>query len=273
MERPAPTAPGEPLRRPAGRPVLEFDDVSYSYGRTPVLRDISLTVREQELLAIVGANGAGKTTLMRLGLGLLSPTQGTVRLFGTPIERFRDWGHIGYVPQRAAASSVLPISVEEVVRTGLAGQLGLVGRPTARHHERMAHVLDLLGLTGVARLRITSLSGGQQQRALIARALVTEPRLLVLDEPTTGVDAQAREVLRSSIEHLVELEGVAVVYVSHDPEAFFGMADRIIEIRAGRIIETGPHDHPHLEAEHPSEPAPAVTPPAPLAQPPSGRSS
>jgi zinc transport system ATP-binding protein len=136
------------------------------------------------------------------------------------------------------------------VRTGLAGQLGLFRRPTPEHRDRMEHVLDLMGLAALRRQTITRLSGGQQQRALIARALVTRPDLLVLDEPTTGVDAGARGVLRESLEHLVHVEGVAVAYISHDPEGFAGLADRVIEMRAGRAVpceDPSAHGHAHVD--------------------------
>jgi zinc transport system ATP-binding protein len=192
---------------------------------------------EGEFVALVGANGAGKTTLLKLGLGLLAPTHGTVRLFGTPLSRFRDWGRVGYVPQRAAADSALPVSVEEVVRTGLAGTLGLVRRPSAQQRERIEHVLDVLGIAGIRSAPVNRLSGGQQQRALIARALVTSPSLLILDEPTTGVDQRARSALRESLEHLVHIEGVAVAYISHDPEGFTGLADRVLEVVAGSVVD------------------------------------
>jgi zinc transport system ATP-binding protein len=230
----------------ANKAVLEFDKVTFGYGRIPVLREVSLQIAEGELVAIVGANGSGKTTLVRLGLGLIRPTHGTVRLFATPLAAFRDWGKVGYVPQRAAVDTAVPVSVEEAVRTGLAGQLGLLGRPRPAHRRRMEHVLDLLGLAGMRHRPVSRLSGGQQQRTLIARALVTEPRLLVLDEPTTGVDADARGILRESLEHLVHTEGVAVVYISHDPEGFAGLANRVLEIRAGRALPCeDPFAHVH----------------------------
>lgn len=233
---------------------LSFEQVTFGYTRLPVLREVSFQVRSSELVALVGANGAGKTTLMQLGLGLLRPTHGTVRLFGEPIERFRRQCLVGYVPQRAAANQAIPISVGEVVRTGLAGHLGLFRRPGKQERERIDHVLGLLGLAAIANQPVWELSGGQLQRTLIARALVTQPRLLVLDEPTTGVDADARRILREALEHLVRTEGVAVVYISHDPEAFQGLADRVVEVRAGRLrtlyadgqpVEdpTASHDH------------------------------
>lgn len=216
---------------------LELDQVTFGYGRLPVLREASLRIGQGQFVAVVGANGSGKTTLMRLALGLLRPTHGTVRLFGTPVERFSDWRLVGYVPQRAIADATLPVSVEEVVRTGLAGKLGLFRRPDAGDRARMEHVLDLMGLAALRRQRLSRLSGGQQQRALIARALVTAPGLLVLDEPTTGVDLQARSALRESLEHLVAVERMAVVYVSHDPEGFAGLAHRVVAVRAGRLVE------------------------------------
>ncbi len=219
---------------------LELDAVGFGYGRDAVLHDADLRVREGELVAVVGANGAGKTTMLKLALGLLAPTSGVVRLFGTPVASFRDWQRVGYVPQRAAAASVLPVSVDEVVRSGLAGALGLWRRPDAAQRARIAHVLDLLGLAAVRAAPVATLSGGQQQRALIARALVTAPRLLVLDEPTTGVDAAARATLRASLEHLVHDEHVAVVYSSHDPHALRGLADRVVEVRDGGLHDVAP---------------------------------
>jgi zinc transport system ATP-binding protein len=171
---------------------------------------------------------------MKLGLGLLRPGTGLVRLFGEELALFRAWWRVGYVPQRAAARSTIPVSVEEVVVSGLAARTRVIRRRSAEEGARIDHVVELLGLEGVRRARLSELSGGQQQRALIARALVTAPDLLVLDEPTTGVDAEARSVLRESLHHLVEVEGMAVVYVSHDPEGFSGLAQRVVEVVGGR---------------------------------------
>ena len=238
------------MRRQAVPPALELDEVSFAYGGGPVLRQASLRVSEGEFVAVVGGNGSGKTTLMKIALGLLSPGTGHVRLFGDDIKSFRDWHKVGYVPQRAVAVSALPISVDEVVRSGLAARARWLGRRRPEEHARIEHVVDLLGLVAVRRSRVSELSGGQQQRALIARALVTAPRLLVMDEPTTGVDSHARQILRTSLEHLVDVEGMAVVYVSHDPEGFSGLAQRVVEVADGRA---GP---PH---EEPASPHPVTT--------------
>lgn len=215
---------------------LELDGVSFGYGGSPVLSHVSLQVRAGEFLAVVGANGAGKSTLVRLALGLLPADTGAVRIFGTDLARFRQWSQVGYVPQRASAASTLPVSVEEVVRSGLAGQLRPLQRMSASQRGRMEHVVDLLGLSAVLRRPVADLSGGQQQRALIARALVTGPRLLFLDEPTVGVDAEVKAALRGSLEHLVQVEGVAVVCISHDPASFVGLADRVVEVTGGGLV-------------------------------------
>lgn len=215
---------------------LELDKVSFAYGGVSVLRLASLCVREGEFVAVVGGNGSGKTTLMKIALGLLPPKAGQIRLFGDDITSFRDWHKVGYVPQRAVTVSALPISVDEVVGSGLAARARWLGRRRPNEFERIEHVVDLLGLVKYRRSRMSELSGGQQQRALIARALVTAPRLLVMDEPTTGVDAEARQILRESLEHLVGVEGMAVVYVSHDPEGFSGLAQRVVEVVDGKAI-------------------------------------
>ncbi len=238
---------------PQPEAALEFDQVTFGYGRVPVLREVSLVIHPGEFYAIVGANGSGKTTLMKLGLGLLRATYGTVRLFGEPVDRFSDWHKVGYVPQRAAARPTLPVSVDEVVRTGLAGHLGLFRRPSTTHRTRIEHVIDVMGLGDIRRKPINRLSGGQQQRALIARALVTAPRLLVLDEPTTGVDAAARHALREALEHLVRVEAVAVAYISHDPEGFAGLAHHVVEVAAGRLFDVAIEDHAHGTAPSPQE--------------------
>lgn len=232
-------APGEPPAGPAP-PALAFEQVTFGYQRLPVLREVSLRVEPGEFVAVVGPNGSGKSTLVGVGLGLLRPAHGTVRLFGTPVDRFAEWHRIGYVPQRAAADAAIPISVEEVVRSGLAHRVGLLRRPSPAQREKLEHVMEVMGLTALRREAVGTLSGGQQQRALIARALVTGPELLVLDEPTTGVDAHARHVLRESLEHLRHHEQVAMVYISHDPQGFAGLADRVVEMRAGRAAETDP---------------------------------
>jgi zinc transport system ATP-binding protein len=196
--------------------VLDLQGVTFGFGGPPVLEDVSLTVETGEFVGIIGPNGSGKTTLLRVMLGLLSPETGTATLFGTPVESFQAWRRVGYVPQRAMLDAALPVTVAEVVATGLVPLLGLFRRPGASGHRRVHEVLNLVGMEAHARSRIGALSAGQQQRVLIARALVTDPELLVLDEPTGGVDPEVQTSFYALLQHLNRERNVTLILVSHD---------------------------------------------------------
>ncbi len=149
-------------------------------------------------------------------LGLLEPTRGTARLFGHPPSSFRQWGRLGYVPQKAMLDPALPATVHEVVATGLVPTLGLFGRISGRQRRRIAEVLGHVGMDAHAAARIGALSTGQQQRVLIARALVSNPELLILDEPTGGVDPEAQTSFYALLQHLNRERDVTLILVSHD---------------------------------------------------------
>jgi zinc transport system ATP-binding protein len=196
--------------------VLTMENVSFSYTRQPVLEDISLTVYAGDFLGIVGPNGSGKSTLLKLILHLLRPTAGRILLFGTEQSQFRQWTQVGYVPQKATAfHHGFPATVREVVQSGLTASLGLFRRPGASGRKRVDEALEQVGVSGLRDRIIGELSGGQQQRVLIAKALVSGPRLLILDEPTVGVDLQAQEQFYSLLATL-RLQGMTLVMVSHD---------------------------------------------------------
>ncbi len=191
--------------------------VSFRYDGTPVLVDIDLAIREGDFLAIIGPNGSGKTTLVKVILGLLPPSAGEIRLFGRAPAEFTDWGQIGYVPQKAThVDPFFPASVEEVV--GMALMAGpRTGSPSGRDaRARVREALEHVGMGGSARTPIGRLSGGQQQRAFIARALVTSPRVLFLDEPTTGVDADNQTSFYELLDRLNRDEGLTIVLITHD---------------------------------------------------------
>jgi len=198
------------------RPYIDLEDVAFDYGQVRVLEGINLTVDPGDFLGIIGPNGSGKTTLLRIMLGLLEPTQGTVRLFGHPPAAFRQWGRLGYVPQKAMLDPALPATVREVVATGLVPSLGSFGRIAALHRKRIAEVLGQVGMQTHDSARIGALSPGQQQRVLIARALVCNPEILILDEPTGGVDPEAQTSLYILLQHLNREREVTLVLVSHD---------------------------------------------------------
>lgn len=197
-------------------PAVELKHITFRYATEPILDDVTFSVAEGDYVGLVGGNGSGKTTALRVMLGLLAPETGEVRLFGEPIQDFREWSAVGYVPQHAARTDIaFPATVREVVASGL--PRGLSARPWLSSAER-ARVDDVLRLSGLERFadrRLGELSGGERQKALIARALVSEPQLLVLDEPTTGVDARSEQEFYAFLGEL-NRQGMTIVLVSHD---------------------------------------------------------
>jgi zinc transport system ATP-binding protein len=198
------------------RPFVELEGVGVSYGEVRVLDGINLTVEPGDFLGIIGPNGSGKTTLLRVMLGLLEPQEGSVRLFGQPPASFREWRRVGYVPQRAVLDPSLPVTVQEVVASGLVASLGVFQRIGRAQRLRVSEALARAGMEAHARARIGALSTGQQQRVLIARALVSDPELIILDEPTGGVDPEAQTSFYAMLHHLNREREVTLVLVSHD---------------------------------------------------------
>jgi zinc transport system ATP-binding protein len=196
-------------------PLLEVDRVSVRYGDTLVLESVSLAVEQGEFLGIIGPNGSGKTTLLRVMLGLLRPTSGSVRLFGEALGSFREWRRLGYMPQRTTFDGTLPVTAAEVVATGLVSGLGF-RRTGPDERRKVTESLALVGMEKHARTRMGVLSTGQQQRVLIARALVSDPELLLLDEPTASIDVEAQSSFYTLLRSFNRERGVTLVIVSHD---------------------------------------------------------
>ena len=207
-------------------PVAELRDVEFGYTATPVLEDVSLRIDSGEYAAIVGPNGSGKSTLMKLMLGLLRPDRGEVRLFGEPAHGFDDGSRIGYVAQHASASKEMPITVREVVKMGRFPHVGF-RRLSDDDWATVDEALETVGMSAFADRRVTQLSGGQRQRAFIARALASEADLLVLDEPTVGVDAESVDAFYELLEGLND-DGITVVLIEHDLTAVTDHAERVI---------------------------------------------
>ena len=212
---------------------LRLDDVSFAYGHAPpVLRHVELVVERGEFVAIAGPNGGGKTTLVRLVVGLEEPASGRVE---------RLVRKVGYLPQRAQAGIDAPLTVRELVTSGRASLARLVGPLTAADRNAVREAIDRVGLTPQADRRVSVLSGGQQQRAFIAKALAAEPELLVLDEPTTGVDVEAQEAIASLLQRLRDDLGMTILYVSHEFGAVEHVVQRLVLVRE-RIVFDGPPD-------------------------------
>jgi ABC-type Mn2+/Zn2+ transport system ATPase subunit len=212
-------------------PVLCAEGVSFAFGSHRVLEDVGLEVSRGEFIALVGPNGAGKSTLLRIVLGLMSPQAGRVELFGSPPRRLSERWRLGYVPQRPRLAPDLPATVEEVVAAGRLAKQGWWRRTRPVDRDAVTHALESVALADLRSHRVTELSGGQQQRVLIAKALVTEPELLILDEPIAGVDAQAQRLFRDSLVHLLREHGAAVLLVSHELGAVADDLDRVVVLR------------------------------------------
>ena len=220
--------------------IAEAHGVGFSYGVEPVLSGVDLKVGAGEFVALVGANGSGKSTLLRILLGLVRADSGRVRLFGHDPRELPERWRIGYVPQRTAVAPSMPATVEEVVASGRLARRGWHRRPRAADREEVDHALESVALMDRRGDRIGTLSGGQQQRALIAKALVSRPELLVLDEPVAGVDLDSQARFREALVHLVSDHGAAILLVSHELGAVAGDLDRVVVLGQGRVTFDGP---------------------------------
>jgi zinc transport system ATP-binding protein len=215
----------------AGGPdVVRVDHVSFAYDDgVPVLDDLTLSVRPGEFVAVVGPNGAGKSTLLKIILGLIQPQRGKVELFGQELSRFREWWRLGYVPQRIEQSNPhFPATVEEIVLLGRVAKIGLFRWPGRADRAAAHRALELVGMDDLRHRMIGQLSGGQQQRVYIARALAAEPELLILDEPTAGVDAESQARFYMLLNELNQKLGVALMFVSHDIGPLREMLDTVV---------------------------------------------
>ena len=222
-----------------------------AYNERPVLRGVDLTVHSGEVVAILGANGSGKSTLVKAALGLVPLAAGSVELFGTPLKRFRNWSRLGYVPQRLGAGGGVPATVGEVVASGRLARRGW--RPSSKADRAAVQAaIDAVGLAERVKDPVGTLSGGQQQRTLIARALAGQPELLVLDEPTAGVDAASQAAFADALGDFVR-GGGSVALVAHELGPLAPLVSRAVVVHDGVIAHDGPIPEPaghHADPDH-----------------------
>ncbi len=243
-----------------------FDLVSGTVvlGGRRILEDVSVQVEAGEFVAILGDNGSGKTTLVRTLVGLVPLASGSLSVYGTPIAQFHDRSRLGYVPQRLAVGGGVPMTVREVVASGRTSRVSRWRRMSKTDWAAIDHALEDVGLADRGGDAVTTLSGGQQQRVLIARALAGEPDVLVLDEPTAGVDADSQDTLAGALGHLSRAGG-SVVLVAHELGPLAGLIGRAVVLSHGRVVSDGPppepvghhagpdhkHVHPHADDHSP----------------------
>ncbi|OGD22253.1 MAG: zinc ABC transporter ATP-binding protein [Candidatus Aminicenantes bacterium RBG_16_63_16] len=197
--------------------LVRVEHVTFSYNTLPVLEDISFSIYRGDFLSVIGPNGSGKTTLIKIILGLLKPSRGAVSIMGRPVAEFRDWSKVGYVPQKAThIDPFFPASVREVVAMALLSTRSPFSKSRRDTDRQVMEALRKVAMESSRNAAIGSLSGGQQQRVMIARALVTSPEILLLDEPTTGVDLETQHLFYEMLHELNDRQRITIVLITHD---------------------------------------------------------
>lgn len=219
-----------PGPRPA--PVISAEQVRVDLGGRTILADVSFTIEDGELVAILGPNGAGKSTLLKIILGLVKPVSGRVSVLGQPAGRAN--ARIGYVPQFRAIEAETTLRARDVVRFGLDGNRWGPGWPSRAREKLIDAVLDEVDGQELARAAMGELSGGERQRLLIAQALLSDPRLLLLDEPLASLDLGREQEIISLIRKICRSRGVAVLFVTHDVNPLLSDLDRVLYLANGR---------------------------------------
>lgn len=199
--------------------IIEIKDLGFDYGEGWVFHKLNLEIAEGDFVAVIGANGAGKSTLLKMLANVIEPTSGDISYYGMPIKDFKNWERIGYVPQNPGRQQKnFPISVREVVGLGLLKGNSLIHRFNGQDKEAINEIMERFNLMDLRYRKIGELSGGQQQRVFLARAMVKQPKILLLDEPATGIDTAAKADLYAMLKNINRQQGVTIVMVSHDLE-------------------------------------------------------
>jgi len=215
---------------------IESNHLLVKYGNFTALRDVTFTIKKSDFVAVVGPNGGGKSTLIKTLMGIINPTKGTVEK--------TNGLKIGYVPQNVQVRErQFPASVEEVVATGLLMEKSFPRRIKARDFERIKDILDFLGVSGICKKPIGALSGGQQQRVMLARAMVSNPDVLVLDEPTSALDINMRSKFLNMLHHLNESHDVTIVLITHDLAMAADYVKTVIHVDTTLLYNGGPLEY------------------------------
>ena len=223
------------------KPIIIFSKASIAYQNRMALEDVSIEIAEGELIGIIGPNGSGKTTMLKAILGQVSPVSGKVQIFDCSCEELRCYHRtrIGYLPQMKKVDPYFPLTVYEAVMMGRYASVGLLRRLKSSDHEIVRQALGDVGLNDFGKTPLGHLSGGQQQRVFIARALAQRPKVLLLDEPTTGVDAATQRSILDLIQKLRDRLRLTILLVTHDINMISPIANRLALLKT-RLIAAGP---------------------------------
>lgn len=208
---------------------LEVDHVGLTYDSSAVLDDVSFSIQKGEYVALIGPNGAGKTTLLKIILGLIKPTSGTIKILGTDISSFHIKYLLGYIPQRISSTLFrFPANVEEVVRSGRTARIGLLKQYSSKDDKAVSWAMQIADIEAYRKRPVSELSGGELQRVFIARALAGEPEILLLDEPTVGVDLAAQEKFYEFLKALNKKFGLTILIVTHEVDVAIHRAQYVL---------------------------------------------
>jgi zinc transport system ATP-binding protein len=250
---PAPASSAPVATAAVSAPVIALTNAAFGYGDRTVVSGVTASIYPGEVIALLGPNGSGKSTLVKGLLGLSDHIAGRVEVFGTPLERFRDYTRLGYVPQRHSLSASVRATAQEIVAIGRLPHRRWWQSAGRADAALVTEALDLVGLADRSHADVSTLSGGQQRRVLIARALAAQPEVLLMDEPTAGVDAANQLALARVLARLAE-RGTTMVIVTHELEALRPVVTRILCTSTGRVDFDGSVDayearrHHHVDA-------------------------
>lgn len=218
--------------------IISIKDLTFSYnGGVNILENLSFDIQKRDFIAIIGANGSGKSTLLKLILKELTPSSGEIVISNTNIKNFKDWNKIGYVPQINASSIPnFPITALEIVTLNLYDKMGFLKFSRKKHIELAKRTLAQVNMLDFAHTPINKMSGGQQQRIMIAKSLINNPKILIFDEPTTGIDKESKEQLFKILNHLNNAHGITILLVTHELEIIKDNVTKVVEIKDKKVV-------------------------------------
>lgn len=216
--------------------IVKVNNLSFGYEKKLVLNNISFKIDKKDYIAIVGSNGSAKSTLLKLIMGFLKPNSGSIKIFDSSIESFKDWNKIGYLPQNARNFNTrFPATVEEIVGSSQYSQMSILKKLNKKINNSTLSALEAVDMLGFKDRLIGNLSGGQQQRIFLARLLVNNPKIIFMDEPLIGVDSESQGVFFDLIDKLNNDYGITIVIVTHDISTLQHKANRIFHLDNGKV--------------------------------------
>lgn len=218
--------------------LLDIKNLKFGYDENLILDDINLSLDDGDFIAISGENGSGKSTLIKLILKVIKKDSGEIKLLGKPIEEFTAYEKIGYVPQVNDSSKIsFPVTCKEYVSLGLYKEFNIFNMPTRKVIMDVKNVFQSLAIEKLLDKPFRTLSGGQQQRVMIARAIVSTPQMLILDEPTVGIDAKHKEDFLKLLGHLNRDHGISILIISHEMELIKNYVTKTVYLKEGRLVD------------------------------------